>query len=159
MAQLDVQGFNAFKADLEAAKNLTEAETRTILAAGAEVLKEWMQNTISSMGLVLSGMLRESIKIFQKEEDGRPYAEVYPKGKHHIAHGYAYTEFGPARGKGAPKTVDAGEVGFVLEYGAPDRGLNSYHWMETAALRGEADITEAMQNAFNEVLDAKGVGQ
>lgn len=158
MAKLDVQGFNAFKADLEAAKNLTEAETRTILAAGAEVLKEWMQNTISSMGLVLSGMLRESIKIFQKEEDGRPYAEVYPKGKHHVAHGYGYGP-GPRRGKGAPKTVDAGEVGFVLEYGAPDRGLNSYHWMETAALRGEADITEAMQNAFNGILDAKGVGQ
>lgn len=158
MAKLDVQGFNAFEADLEAAKNLTEDEQRAILTAGAEVVKEWMQRTISSMGLVLSGMLRESIQIFQKREGGHPYAEVYPKGKHHVAHGYGYGP-GPRRGKGAPKTVNADEVGFVLEYGAPSRNIPAHHWMETAITESEAETTAAMQNAFNEVLDAKGVGQ
>lgn len=158
MAKLDVQGFDAFAADLEAAKNLTEEEQRTILTAGAEVLKEWMQRSISSLGLVLSGVLRDSIKIFHKQEDGRPYAEVYPSGRHHVTHGYGPGP-GARRGKGSTRTVNAGAVGFVLEYGAPDRGLNAYHWMETAVESSADEVHDAMQEAFNEVLDAKGVGQ
>lgn len=156
MARLDVQGFDAFAADLEAAKNLTEEESYTILEAGGEVLKAKMQETISRMGLILNDVLRKSIKIFRKTGE-RPYLEVYPSGKHHVTHGY-----GPdGRGTGRRRTVDAAEVGFVLEYGAPERNLRAYHWMETAGLRAtvSGELTEAMQQAFNEVLDAKGVGQ
>lgn len=154
MAQLDVQGFDAFAADLEAAKNLTEEESYRILEAGGEVVKTKMQEIISRMGLILGDVLRKSIKVFRKKED-RPYVLIYPEGKHHITHGY-----GPeGRGTGKRRTVNAGEVGFVLEYGAPERNLNAYHWMETAVEESAETTTEAMQEAFNEVLAAKGVGQ
>lgn len=154
MAQLDVQGFDAFAADLEAAKSLTEDEAYRILEAGGEVVKTKMQEVISRMGLVLSDVLRKSIKIFRKNDDG-PYVLIYPEGKHHISHGY-----GPdGRGTGKRRTVNAGEVGFVLEYGAPERNLNAYHWMERAVEESSDETTAAMQAAFDEVLDEKGVGQ
>lgn len=154
MAQLDVQGFDAFAADLEAAKNLTEEESYRILEAGGEVVKAKMQEVISRMGLILGDVLRKSIKVFRKSDD-RPYVLIYPDGKHHVTHGY-----GPeGRGTGKRRTVNAGEVGFVLEYGAPERNLNAYHWMETAVEESAETTTEAMQEAFNEVLAAKGVGQ
>ena len=154
MAQLDVQGFDAFAADLEAAKSLTDEEAYTILEAGGEVVKAAMQQMIVRLGLVLSGLLRDSIKIFRKKED-RPYVLIYPEGKHHITHGY-----GPdGRGTGARRTVNASEVGFVLEYGAAGRAVHAYHWMENAVEFAAEETTAAMQEAFNEVLDAKGVGQ
>lgn len=162
MAKLDVQGFNAFEADFEAAKNLTKGEIRTILAAGAEVLKERMKQTLVSIGLVDKGTLRDSIRIYRKTESGHPIAEVRPSGTHHMAHGW-----GPrrgrtmGRGKGAAYPVSNERLGFVLEYGAPYRGINAWHWVETATLRANVngELDAAMQNAFNEVLDANGVGQ
>lgn len=162
MAKLDVQGFNAFEADLEAAKNLTKTEKRKILRAGAETLRDWMRRVIEGHRWVVSGVLRDSIKITMRQKDGEPVAEIGPQGKHHVAHGW-----GPrkgrsmGRGKGAAYDVDAARVGFVLEFGAPYRNINAWHWMESAEQRATSsgELHAAMQNAFNEVLDAKGVGQ
>lgn len=145
MARFNIQGLDAFEADLRNARNLTESEQRTILAAGGDVLKSWMQRKITSLGLVLSGMLRDSIKVFQRSDMGRPVVEVYPSGKHHVT--------------GTARAVNASEVGFVLEYGVPSRHIRPYHWMESAALESAEETTAAMQEAFNEVLDAKGVGR
>lgn len=154
MAQLDVQGFDAFAADLEAAKNLTEDESYQILEAGGEVVKNAMQQKIVRLGLVRDGILRDSIKMFRRNDD-QPYLLIYPEGEHHITHGY-----GPnGRGTGKRRTVNASEVGFVLEYGAAGRAVYAYHWMENAVEGSTEETTEAMQEAFNEVLDEKGVGQ
>lgn len=160
MAQLDVQGFNAFEADLEAAKNLTEAEAYTILEAGGEVIQAAMRAKLRALGLVRASakvvrQLIDSIEIVRKRDD-RPFVLIEPQGKHHQ---YRGPDAKGKRGKGALKTATADEVGFVLEYGVPSRNIPAHHWMETAITESEGDTTEAMQNAFNEVLDAKGVGQ
>lgn len=160
MAKLDVQGFNAFEADLEAAKNLTEDETYTILTAGGEAIQTAMRAKLQALGLVRASakvirQLIDSIEIVRKRDD-RPFVLIEPQGKHHQ---YRGRDAKGKRGKGSIKTATADEVGFVLEYGAPSRNIPAHHWMETAITESEAETMAAMQNAFNEVLDAKGVGQ
>lgn len=155
MAKLDVQGFDAFSADLEAAKNLTEDEQFKILEAGGEVVKTAMRSKLSELGLRATGRLAESIEIVRKVEE-TPYVLIEPKGKHHS---YRGRDEQGRRGKGGRKTATAGEVGFVFEYGAASRHIPAYHWMEKAVEGSTEETTVAMQNAFNAVLDEKGVGQ
>lgn len=155
MAQLNVQGFDAFAADLEAAKNLSQDEQYQILEAGGERIKTAMRSKLQALGLHLTGRLAASIETVRKTADA-PYVLIEPKGKHHS---YRGRDAKGRRGKGGMKTASAGEVGFVFEYGAPSRGIPAYHWMESAVTESAEETTAAMQEAFNEVLDAKGVGR
>lgn len=158
MAKFQVIGFDAFAADLEAAKSLTKDEQKKIIQAGANTLLSSM-----AQGLILdqrarTGGLLESLRVRMKTKGGTPYAQVGPGGKHHVAHG---RDAKGRRGKGAAYDVDAAEVGFVLEYGAPSRNISATHWMENAVEITEkhGGLSDAMQYAFNEILETKGVGQ
>lgn len=167
MAKLDVQGFNAFEADLEAAKNLTEEEAYTILEAGARVVKTWIQRKLDSVikhvndrGVIKH--VRDSLSIDLEDDEGRPVAVIRAHGRHHMynrrlvtktyknsKHGRTYTVGGDT------KPVYQSEVLFLLEYGVPSRNMPAYHPVELAAEESAAETTAAMQEAFNAVLDAK----
>lgn len=157
MAKMQIVGLDAFKADLEAAKNLTRDEQKKILHAGAEVALNTMRQELMMEGHIRSKGLLNSLKIRMRSKGGKAYAQISPEGKHHVAHAR-----GPKgeRGKGAAYDVDAAEVGFVLEYGASSRGIDATHWLENSIALSEkyGGISDAMQQAFNEVLDAKTGG-
>ena len=156
MAELDIKGFDAFAANLEAARDLSEEEAYRILEAGGDVVKRSMQAKLTALGLVLSRRLVDSIKVVRKVLAGAPYVLIFPQGKHHSYHG---RDGKGRRGKGSLKTADASEVAFVFEYGAPSRNIPAYHWMEQAITESEDETTEAMQAEFNAILDSKGVGR
>lgn len=168
MAKLDVQGFNAFEADLEAAKNLTEDEQRAILTAGAEVVKEWIQRKLDSVikhvndrGVIQH--VRDSLVIGFETDEDRPIAVIRAHGKHHMynrrlvtktykrsKHGRTYTVGGDT------KPVYQSEVLFLLEYGSKHN--QAHHSVELAAEESAAETTAAMQEAFNAILNSKMAG-
>ncbi len=156
MAKFDVVGLDAFKADLEAAQELTVDEKYRILDAGGTVVLQAMQRKLTSIGLVLTGRLSESLGSVRKVEDGTPVVLVYPQGVHHR---YRGRDIRGKRGKGLLKTASAAEVGFVLEYGVAQHNIRATHWMEAAVSTSGEATTDAMQEAFNAVLDEKGTEQ
>lgn len=168
MAQLDVQGFDAFAADLEAAKSLTDEEAYTILEAGARVVIRWIQakldagiRHVNERGLIKH--VRDSLSIDMEDDEGRPVAVIRAHGHHHMynrrlvtktyansRHGRTYTVGGDT------KPVYASEVLFLLEYGSKHN--RALHAVEFGAEEATAETTAAMQEAFNAVLDAKMEG-
>lgn len=156
MAKFNVLGFDAFAADLEAAKELSTDEVFSILEAGGAVVLRAMRQKLADLNYVLTGRLRDSIEVVRRPTRGDPAVLIYPRGKHHSYHG---RDSKGRRGKGGIEAASASEVGFVLNYGAPSRGIPAFHWMEPAVEFSGPETTEAMQEEFNAILDSKGVGR
>lgn len=168
MAQLDVQGFDAFAADLEAAKNLTEDEAGRILTAGANIVIQYIQRGLDAVikhkndkGVIQH--VRDSIKAEIKEDDGQIVAVIGAHGKHHmynrrlVTKAYARSKHGRTYTVGGDqKPVYQSEVLFMLEYGG--KRNRAHHVVEKASEESSAEVTEAMQAAFNAILDEKTGG-
>ncbi len=137
---------------------------KSIVGAGGEVVKQAHQAQLDKLKLVDSGKLKNSIKVFHKrgrQHDFQRYVMVYPAGDHHTylrrleTRTYANSASGRTYQVGGDvQTATNDEVGFVHEFGAPQRGVKAKYWMKKAnATCGEA-LLEAEKKAFYAWLDS-----
>lgn len=150
MAKFEVmsEGAEGLSMDLKKLGRLTDEDAYTILEPAADVVKAKFADKIKAVFQQHTGKLAASIQEFKKKADG-PFILVYPHGPHHRY---------KSRKKGS-KTASAGEVAFVLEYGAPARNIAATHWMENSIQESDQEITEAMQAGFDTLCDEKGIGR
>lgn len=155
MAQFKVNdGAGRVALDLEALGRIGDEDAYTILNPAANVLTERFTKKIKSIFQQHTGKLAASVQGFRKKSGEGPYMLVYPYGAHHRYK----SRKGGKKGKGGSKNVGANEVAFVLEYGAPARGIEATHWMEDAMYESESEVGEAMQEGFDALCDSKGIG-
>ena len=114
-----------------------EVETEMLQAAGA-VLQEGQRQTLEGLGLVESRALKNSISVKVVQRDGRRRVLVYPAGER-------------------PDGQTNNDVGFVLEFGAPDRGMMPRLWMRTANEAHGDQAVEAAAAVYRRWLDSLGL--
>lgn len=133
-----------------------------ILDAGAKVAKKAHQKTLLAMGLVESRQLHDSLRIVKKlSKDGEPYIDVYPTGrrKASLNNGrVTYYRKKTRRGtRGSAKPATNNDVGFIYEFGAPNRGIAAKEWMRTANEQSADAVLAAEEAVYDDYLKNKGL--
>ena len=142
MARLEFDLENLSFAELAEIPNETRYE---ILEAGAEVALAAHKRTLIAMDLVQSSQLYDSLKIQRKTaKDGSPFIYVLPTGKR------VPTIYHPS-----PNTLNT-TVGFIREFGAPDRGIEAKEWMRTANEQSADNVLAAEEAVYDKFLKEKG---
>lgn len=132
-------------AQLAELARLPENAADDILAAMASVVEKAQQSKIRSLGLVSTGRLADSIAAELKNGAHGHYALVYPRGTHHTY---------KSRKTGKYSAASNAEVGFVHEYGAPQRNISAKHWMRTANEESAEARVSAGQTALDKFIDS-----
>lgn len=141
MARLEMNNsITSFIRDLErAADNIPQLRKR-MLEAEADILEPALRSAITSRGLVDTGVLRDSIgRSFRKK--GTELL-VGPSGAHHRYISRNWTA----------ETVRAGHVGYIHEYGAPQKGIRPKLWMKTTVLKVGGKALGAAEAEYEKYL-------
>lgn len=146
MASFNTSGIDDAIAQLAELARLSEDAADDILRAMASVVEKAQQSKIRSLGLVSTGELAGSITAELKTGEHGHYALVYPRGTHHTY---------KSRRTGRRSTATNAEVGFVHEYGAPQRNIPAKHWMRTANEESAEARVSAGQAALDKFIDSK----
>lgn len=152
MAKFSFNGMDELSASFEDMIQLSDEERMSVIMPGAEVVVEHQRGKIRSLFKQRSGALADSITIRQKSDDDGAYANIFLQGKH------PGSSTGKRRGKRRSNGKYSGtnaEVGYILEYGSPR--IAATHWMETANEDAAADVASAQQEAWNALMEKKGL--
>ena len=158
-------GLDGLVLDLDELAELDDDVIFDMLEAAGEVVAEAQRQKITSLGLVDTGLLRDSIKVDHKMRGymgGVRYINVYPQGAHHVyqsrvktkaykrsKHGRTYT-YG-----GGTKTATAAEVAFIHEFGAPGRNIPAKQWMRTANEECADEAVSAEFKVYDDYLKSQ----
>ena len=154
MAKFSVNGMDEISASFEQLADLSDRDKLGVIMAGAQVLLRRQKETIEALFAQRTGDLANSLTIEEKSDDEGAFAYIYPKGKHRgSSTGKRKRKNGRSNGKYSGTNA---EVAYILEYGSP-RISPGFHWMETANEEAEDESLAAMQAAWNDVLDTKGL--
>lgn len=141
MAGLESGGLDELMRSLEEIAETPDEVLEEMLQAQAAVVAAAQRKKLARLGLKHpTGQLERSISTGRKmkrDRSGAPALYVYPRGK---------------RKKGEASN---GEVGFILEYGAPGRGLPPKPWMRPANAEAEAEAAQAAQAVHDRWLEEK----
>lgn len=139
---------------------LHEAEhaTRTapmMLDAGAAVLVNAQQTEARAVIKRNTGFV-ESIGVYKRDIGGTNASIIVaPTGT--ANHGNASTGTkktpGVKRVNKNPKPVRNAEIGFLLEYGAPGRGIQARNWTTRANVKSEDAVNQAMREVWDNEKD------
>lgn len=145
--------------DMQQIAEIPEDVIDEMLQAGSKVGIEAMRRSLRRMGLVKTGQLADSLVAVRKVgKDGRIYYRAYPKGRRK-SENRALTvanvrRINPLRSHAKPPTNN--EVGFVLEFGAPKRGIEARQWMRKANEESADDVVAAEFKVYDDWLKSKG---
>ncbi|NCB51348.1 MAG: hypothetical protein EOM54_05640 [Clostridia bacterium] len=158
MAGLTVNGLEGLILSMEEVSKLSLDDKKNILSAGAEIVQKAHKKMLESLGLIKTGKLLKAISSFWKISEGG-YFLIYPYGEHHdynmrlvtkmfsrSKHGTTYTVGGHVQ------DVSAGEVGYILEMGAPSRGIIPFRWMQRANEQCADEMAEAEASVWDRHL-------
>lgn len=140
MARFDALGIDGLQLSLEEIGDIPEDVLLRVLSAEAEALKKAQTEKVRALGLKDTGQMEQSIKADTKLR-GRgsgKYLLVYPRG---------------VRRDG--KTRNA-EVGYVNEYGAPQRGIAPTQWMRQANEEAADEAVRAGKEVLFAWMKSKG---
>ena len=165
MARFSAAGIDELELSMSEISEIPRNIKIEMLMAGGQVAVEAQKRQIASLGLVNTGKLRDSIRAFPKiDRDGNWYVLVYPYGKHHTyrrkevtkayirsKHGRTYTIGGNV------KDATNNEIGFVYEFGAPNRKIPALQWMRTANEQCSPQTTQAMMDVYSKWLESKKI--
>lgn len=173
MAKFNATGIEGLQLSMEEFAKIPDEVVEEMLEAGGKVTVEAHKRKLESLGLFNPRSkafkhLKDSIKALSKvrTRDGerQRYVIVYPQGKHHtynrkkVTKEYKNSKSGRTYTVGGDiKNVSAGEVGFVLEYGAPKRGIKSYQWMRKANEESADAVVAAEMEVYDRWLDSLGL--
>lgn len=157
MARFSFNGVDYLAASFEELAQLTNDDKLSVIMPAAELLAEKHSEKIRQVFKQRSGDLARSISVTAKSDENGVYAHIAPKGKHRrssTSKRYKKDKNGKRRQAGKYSGSNA-EVAYILEYGSPR--IRPRHWMENANEEAEAEIAEAEQNAWNDLLEKKGL--
>lgn len=152
MAKFSFNGVDSLEASFEQLAQLSNEEKLSILLPSGQLLLERQKEKIRTLFKRRTGDLEESMTLETKENEENPSVIIYPKGKHRNS----FT--GKRMKKGRPSGKYSGtnaEVAYILNYGSPR--IAATHWLENANEEAEADVIASQQEAFNELLEKKGL--
>lgn len=153
MAKFSFNGFDEISASFEQISNITDADKMSVLMPAAKLLVERQRNKILSLFVQRTGDLADSLAIQEKSDDDGAFAYIFLKGKHRgSSTGKRKRKDGRSNGKYSGSNA---EVGYILEYGSPR--IAATHWMENANEEAVEDVIAAEQQAWNELLEEKGL--
>ena len=164
MAEFKATGADDLELSLQEIAEIPDNIVQDMLAAAGEVVVAAQKRMIMRLGLVDTGKLLNSIKPFAKRSRGKPYVLIYPSGKHgsrnrrlvtktykRSKHGRTYTVGGDI------KEVTNAEVGFILEFGAPKKGIRAKQWMRKANEESADAMVEAEFTVYDRWLKSKNL--
>lgn len=165
MARIDTNGLDALMLSMEELSDIPDGVIDDMLSAGGEVIAKAHAEELQSMGLVKTGKLKSSIKVFHKRSKGVRYVLVYPDGTHHTydgrSHSYTKMNWGRAGNtqstSGGSKTATNNEVGFIHEFGAPRRNIPASQWMRVSNEKHADEAVDAAKRVYDDYLTSKGL--
>lgn len=141
MARFEISGTDIFASGLQDMLDDLPQLRDDILKAEADVIEQYMIQSVTSNGLVRSGVLRQSIRQRKRKDS----IAVGPDGEHH-----RYTPSG--KRSGANGIVTAGYVGYIHNYGVQSRGIPAREWVEQAVEKGKGPAMDAAEKVYDEFL-------
>lgn len=141
MARFEISGTDIFASGLQDMLDDLPQLRDDILKAEADVIEQYMIQSVTSNGLVRSGVLRQSIRQRKRKDS----IAVGPDGEHH-----RYTPSG--KRSGANGIVTAGYVGYIHNYGVQSRGIPAREWAEQAVEKGKGPAMDAAEKVYDEFL-------
>lgn len=140
MASLEMNNsITALLSDFQAAFEDSPQLHKQILNAQADIVEPALRSSISSEGLVDTGMLRSSIGRSSRKRGTE--IRIGPSGVHHRSVTRA----------GVAQELRNGHLGYIFEYGAPGRGIRPRRWMSktVSRVRGKAlDAAETVNDQY-----------
>lgn len=136
MSKLEIDGITEMMESLENIMDLPDDVQFEMLNAQADVVVEAHKKEIEAIGLEDTGQLKRSISRTRKLQidDLGQYLEIYPQG---------------IRDDGVRNT----EVGFIHEFGAPNRGIKASNWMENANEKCAEEAVGAAAQVYYQFLE------
>lgn len=157
MAGFSFNGVDYLAASFEELSQLTDNDKLSIIMPAADLLAEKHSAKIRQVFTQRSGALAKSITVTAKSDENGVYAHVAPSGKHpksSTGKRFKKDKNGKRRSSGKYSGSNA-EVAYILEYGSPR--IRPSHWMESANEEAEPAIVSAEQEAWNALLEKKGL--
>ena len=164
MARFDSYGLESLLVSIEELADIPGDVADEMLLAAGEVIQKYHKEEISSLGLVETGKLRDSVRVFLKRSGFGRYVLVYPYGKHseynrrlkvkaykRSKHGRTYTVGGDVQ------EVTNNDVGFLMEFGAPGKNIDPKQWMRLANEKGIDEAIDAESAVYSRWLNSKGL--
>lgn len=153
MASFNFNGIDYLSAKFEQLAQFDDEDKLSIIMPAAEFLLQRQVEAIKSIFVQRSGALAKSLKITKKTGEDGAYAHIAPSGKHPgSSTGKRKRKDGRSNGKYSGTNA---EVGYILEYGSPR--IAARHWMETANEDAEEELISIQQDAFDKLLESKGL--
>ena len=152
MAKLIINGMDEISASFEQLANITDEDKASVLMAGANILRDRQSQKIVDLFRQRTGDLARSIFVELRGAGDDFHAYIFPKGKH------GKSSIGRRMKKGRSSGRYSGtnsEVAYILNYGSPR--ISATHWLENANEEAEDDVIAAEQEAWNGVLEQKGL--
>ena len=152
MAKFMINGMDEIAARFEQLAHITDEDKMSVIMPAAELLVERQRQKIVQLFQQRTGDLAKSLTIRERRDDSGVFANIYLKGKHRGSSMGKRMKNGRSSGKYSGTNA---EVGYVLEYGSPR--IAARHWMETANEETMDEVIEIQQDAWNEMLEKKGL--
>ena len=152
MAKFTFNGMDEISASFEQLSNISDEDKKSILMPAAEILKVRQMDKIIQMFRQRTGDLAKSISIELKGSGEDFHAYIFPKGKHRGSSMGKRMKKGRSSGKYSGTNA---EVAYILNYGSPR--ISATHWLEYANEDAEAEVIAAEQEAWNTLLEQKGL--
>lgn len=152
MAKFSFNGLDELSASLEQLAQLSDDEKVSILMPSAHLLLQRQKEKIAQLFKRRTGDLEASLSISQQNSDLGPSLYIAPTGKHRGSS--TGKRKGKRRSNGKYSGTNA-EVAYILEYGSPR--IAATHWLENANEEAEAEVMEAQQAAWDELVTKKGL--
>ena len=166
MATFNAKGIEGLSLSMQEFAEIPDDVVEEMLTEAGKVVVAAHRRSISTLGLVKSRKLLDSVSAISKagsaRNDWQRYVLVYPKGNHgtrnrrrvtkqysRSKHGSTYTVGGDT------KIVTNSEVGYVHEYGAPRRGIAAKHWMDQANEACASAVEQAELAVYDRWLKSK----
>ena len=152
MAKFTFNGMDEISASFEQLAQISDDDKASVLMPAAELLKERQTQKIIDMFRQRTGDLAKSIAVELKGEGEDFHAYIFPKGKHRGSSTGKRTKKGRSSGKYSGTNA---EVAYILNYGSPR--ISATHWLENANEEAESEVMAVEQDAWNSLLEKKGL--
>ena len=126
---------------MENIANLSDEVARDMLEAEARVVIREQKSRAPRNTGALAGSIKASK--MKRDRNGARCMYVYPQGLHHT-----YIQ----RGTGRTIKVRNAEVGFIHEYGAPQRGIRAQGWVSASNAAAENEAVEEAGKVYDNFI-------
>lgn len=169
MATFRAKGADDLRLSMQEVAEIPDEVKYQMLEAGAQSAVNAQKRTIRAAGLVKTGTLVESVRLFRKLSKDRygdmiPSVVVYPYGAHHkymrrvVTKTYARSKHGRTYSVGGNvATATNNDVGFVLNFGSKRRGIKAARWADKAVEQCAAAVEKAEFEVYDRWLKEKNL--